>query len=158
MPQVTVAIVQGCAYGGALGLIACCDIAICHHKAQFCFSEVKLGLIPAVISPYIYRAIGQRYSRSLMLSAEVFQAQQAHQYGLIHQVCDDLSETQAHYQAQFKTHSTHAQRETKALLAYLDQKPIDHALIDYTVEAIARIRTHEDAQERMAKFLTRNKK
>tara|TARA_B100001094_G_scaffold279309_1_gene289385 strand:+ start:890 stop:1672 length:783 start_codon:yes stop_codon:yes gene_type:complete len=157
MPQVTIALVQGCAYGGALGLIACCDIAVCDPASRFCFSEVKLGLMPAVISPYINRAIGQRYSRALMLSAEVFHAQQAHHYGLIHRVCDDLAEMEAHYRTTCQEHSTHALQETKALLAHLDQKKIDHALIDDTVKAIAQIRTHQDAQERMASFLSRNK-
>ena len=92
-----------------------------------------------------------------MLSAEVFTAPQAHQYGLIHRVCDDLSAVETHYQTTVVQHSTHALQETKALLAHLDQKKINPELIDFTVEAIARIRTHEDAQERMARFLNRDK-
>ncbi len=83
-------LVQGAAFGGAVGLAACCDIVLATDKASFCLSEVKLGLIPAVISPYVVRAIGERQARRYFLSAEVFTAKQAQEYGLVHIVSDDV--------------------------------------------------------------------
>ncbi len=81
LPQVTIALVQGATYGGGIGLVASCDIAIATESARFCFSEVKLGLIPAIISPYIIAAIGERITRRYFLTAETFNAEQALQYG-----------------------------------------------------------------------------
>lgn len=81
----TIARVQGAAYGGAIGLIACCDIAIASDNARFCLSEVKLGLAPATIGPYVVEAIGARIAKKLFLTAEVFNAQQALSYQLIHE-------------------------------------------------------------------------
>ncbi len=88
-PLPTLVSVQGRAFGGALGLIACCDIALASNDARFCFSEVKLGLIPALISPYIQRAMGTRQARRYILSAETFNARRAEQLQLIHQCCGD---------------------------------------------------------------------
>ncbi|TMN46139.1 enoyl-CoA hydratase-related protein, partial [Pseudoalteromonas piscicida] len=85
-PHPTVCLVQGAAFGGALGLIACCDIAVATPDAKFCLSEVKLGLIPAVISPYVIRAIGERQARRYFLSAEIFTADKALGMGLIHEI------------------------------------------------------------------------
>ena len=76
----------GAAFGGALGLIACCDIALADKSAKFCLSEVKLGLIPAVISPYVINAMGERNARRYFLTAEVFNAEQAQTLGLIHEL------------------------------------------------------------------------
>ena len=81
----TIARVQGAAYGGAIGLIACCDIAIASENARFCLSEVKLGLAPATIGPYVVEAIGPRIAKKLFLTAEVFDAHQALNYQLIHE-------------------------------------------------------------------------
>src|SRR6185369_4470029 len=80
----TIALVHGAAYGGGVGLVACCDIAIATVRAAFCLSEVKLGLIPAVISPYVVAAIGPRAARRYFQSAEIFNAVEAHRLGLVH--------------------------------------------------------------------------
>src|SRR5690606_33280600 len=90
-----IGLVQGAAFGGAVGLAACCDIVIATEKSSFCLSEVKLGLIPAVISPYVVRAIGERQARRYFISAEVFTAKQAQEYGLVHIVCDDVDAMEA---------------------------------------------------------------
>jgi methylglutaconyl-CoA hydratase len=82
MPQPTIARVQGAAFGGAVGLISCCDIAVAEHNASFCLSEVKIGLIPATISPYVIRAIGERASKRYFITAERFSAEQALLLGL----------------------------------------------------------------------------
>jgi len=84
--KLTLAIVQGNAFGGGVGLIACCDIVLASEQAKFCFSEVKLGLIPAVISPYIIKTIGARHSRRYFASGELFDATKAKQIQLIHEV------------------------------------------------------------------------
>src|SRR5579872_4401364 len=80
----TIALVHGAAFGGGVGLVACCDIAIAAESASFCLSEVKLGLIPAVISPYIVAAMGQRAARRYCLTGERFDAKEAHRIGLVH--------------------------------------------------------------------------
>lgn len=84
----TLARVQGPAYGGGLGLIACCDIAVAASDVTFCFSEVRLGIVPAVISPYVIAAIGERYARRYLLSAERFDASEARRIGLIHEIAE----------------------------------------------------------------------
>lgn len=86
----TVAIIQGPAYGGGVGLIACCDIVIAHEKASFTLSEVKLGLVAATIAPYVINAIGQRQARRYLLSAELFSSKDALNLGLVHEICNDL--------------------------------------------------------------------
>src|SRR5690606_19141727 len=82
----TIARVQGAAFGGGVGLVACCDIAIAADTASFCLSEVRLGLIPAVISPYVVTAIGERAARRYFVTAERFDAREAHRLGLVHEV------------------------------------------------------------------------
>ena len=86
LPQPTIARVQGAAFGGALGLIACCDMAVAQTNASFCLSEVKIGLIPAVISPYVIQAIGERAARRYFVTAERFRADEAYRLGLIHEL------------------------------------------------------------------------
>ncbi|MCF1439873.1 MAG: enoyl-CoA hydratase-related protein, partial [Shewanella sp.] len=94
-PCPTLALVNGAAFGGALGLICACDIAIATPAASFCLSEVKLGLIPAAISPYVLRAMGERQARRYMLSAEKFDADTALSLGLIHELNEDLAQAEA---------------------------------------------------------------
>jgi methylglutaconyl-CoA hydratase len=86
-PHPTIAVVQGAAFGGGVGLVSCCDIALASDKASFCLSEVKLGLVPAVISPYVIAAIGARQAQRYFLSAERFDAQTAYHLGLVQQLC-----------------------------------------------------------------------
>ena len=86
LPQPTIARVQGAAYGGAVGLVSCCDIAIAGDRASFCLSEVKIGLVPATISPYVIRAIGERAARRYFVTAERFDAARAADLGLVSEV------------------------------------------------------------------------
>src|SRR3712207_7659653 len=86
LPKPTLALVQGAAYGGGVGLVACCDLAVAPERASFCLSEVKLGLTPPTISPYVVNAIGARWARRLFQTAEVFTAARAREIGLVHEV------------------------------------------------------------------------
>lgn len=155
-PLPTLVSVQGRAFGGALGLIACCDIALASNDAQFCFSEVKLGLIPALISPYIQRAIGMRQARRYMLSAETFSARQAEQLQLVHQCCGDSQglalETERMLTVLLKT-APQASRAAKRLLLDSRESRLDDELIDETVRRIAQIRTSAEGQEGLRAFL-----
>src|SRR3546814_3995299 len=88
MAKPTIALVQGPAYGGGVGLVACCDVAIAVEDAKFCLSEVKLGLIPAVISPYVVATIGESAARRYFLTADTFSSWEAQRLGLVHEVVD----------------------------------------------------------------------
>lgn len=157
LPIPTISMVQGPAYGGGLGLIACCDIAVCNQKARFCFSEVKLGLAPAVISPYVIQAIGERAARRYFLSAEVFGPQEALQLGLIHQTTEDdtLEATVNALTEQFLNNSPTAIRETKKLIAMVSKRDIGKDTIDATVELIARLRVSPEGQAGLNAFLNK---
>jgi methylglutaconyl-CoA hydratase len=154
-PAPTLALVQGAAFGGAVGLVACCDIAMASDKASFCLSEVKIGLIPAVISPYVVRAIGERASRRYLLSAERFFAAEALQLGLLHQV---VSEDELHgvSDAMVQTllaNSPAAVRAAKALIFTVANQPTTQVLIDETSRRIAAIRVSKEGQEGLSAFL-----
>ena len=115
----TIAKVNGSAYGGGVGLVACCDIAIGAEGAKFSLSEVKLGLVPAVISPYVVAAIGARQARRYFLSAEVFEAAEALRIGLVTQVVPDgaLEETAAARAAEIARHPSSGIAATKSVIA-----------------------------------------
>jgi methylglutaconyl-CoA hydratase len=150
----TIARVNGSAYGGGVGLVACCDIAIGVDGAKFSLSEVKLGLVPAVISPYVIAAIGARQARRLFVSAEVIDAAEAQRIGLLHQCVpgdglDTAVERALHFLAKG---GPQAQREAKrlALGAGID----DAAAIDARNAAlIARLRVSPEGQEGIGAFL-----
>lgn len=154
-PAPTLAIVQGAAFGGAVGLVACCDIAIASDKASFCLSEVKIGLIPAVISPYVVRAIGERASRRYFLTAERFFAAEALHLGLLHQL---VSEDELHgvSDAMVQTllaNSPAAVKAAKDLIFTVANQPTTQALIDETSRRIAQIRVSGEGQEGLSAFL-----
>lgn len=155
----TVALVQGAAFGGGVGLVACCDIAIASEAATFSLSEVKLGLIPAVISPYVVAAMGPRAARRFILTAERFSAQQALHHGLVHEVvpADRLEETARHFLDHLAQGGPRAQADAKDLVLSLAGRPIDRALVEETAERIARIRVGEEAREGLAAFLEKRK-
>ncbi|MCH8538054.1 MAG: enoyl-CoA hydratase/isomerase family protein [Alkalimonas sp.] len=156
-PKPTIAVVQGAAFGGAVGLLACCDIAIADAKASFCLSEVKIGLIPAVISPYVIRAIGERASRRYFITAERFFAEEALRLGLLHQIVenDSLEDITQQLCQQLLQNSPAAVSAAKTLIADVSQRPIDAQLISHTTEAIARIRVSAEGQEGLTAFLTK---
>lgn len=156
-PKPTIAMVQGAAFGGAVGLVACCDIAIADPKASFCLSEVKIGLIPAVISPYVIRAIGERASRRYFITAERFFADEALRLGLVHQVAesDSLDDSVQLLTKQLLQNSPAAVSAAKALIATVSQQAIDEPVITKTTEAIAQIRVSAEGQEGLTAFLTK---
>lgn len=153
----TIALVQGNAYGGALGLIACCDVVLSSPHALYCFSEVKLGLIPAVISPYIMATIGFSQTRRYFITAERFSAHEALNIGLIHLLSDNLMEDGLHLAKQIAQNSPAAIKQIKALLHATVNRPIDDTLIQQTAEAIARSRVSKEGQEGLNAFLEKRK-
>lgn len=155
MPQPTLARVQGAAFGGGVGLVAACDIALASDRASFCLSEVKLGLIPAVISPYVLAAIGERQARRYMLTAERFTAAEALRIGLIHQLCaaDELAQETERICRQLLQNGPQALRETKRLIRDVAGKPIDHPLRALTAERIASARASDEGRAGLSAFL-----
>ena len=153
----TIARVNGSAYGGGVGLIACCDLAIGVPEAKFALSEVKLGLVPAVISPYVVAAIGPRHARRSFTSGEVFDAAEALRIGLLHQVSDaatldDAVDRALHFLAKG---GPIAQREAKLLaLRAAGMTPESQLAVDTTNAAlIARLRVSPEGQEGLTAFL-----
>jgi len=158
-PKPTIALVQGAAYGGGVGLIACCDIAIASKQALFCLSEVKLGLIPAVISPYVIEAIGARAARRFMLTAERFSAEQACRLGLVHQVVEaqELDKTLDSMLEFLLAAGPAAQAAAKDLIRAVSNQPIDSDIIQNCAQRIARIRATSEAREGLDAFLEKRK-
>ncbi|MCG9730856.1 enoyl-CoA hydratase-related protein [Shewanella sp. Isolate13] len=151
-PKPTIALVQGAAFGGALGLICCSDIAIANQRASFCLSEVKLGLIPAVISPYVTRAMGQRAARRYMLTAERFNAQKALELQIIHEIDDELEIAAQPIIAALLSNSPQGMAWVKTLLSTLENGVIDQDTLEHTSERIARIRVSDEGQEGLNAF------
>jgi methylglutaconyl-CoA hydratase len=152
----TIALVQGPTYGGGVGLVACCDIALATRQATFCLSEVKLGLMPAVISPYLVAAIGERACRRYFLSAEPFDAFEAHRLGLIHEVLEDEEELQARGAALSGTllrNGPRAMAAAKELIAAVANRQLDAALIADTAQRIADQRASAEGREGLSAFL-----
>lgn len=156
-PKPTLAIVHGNVYGGGCGLVACCDMVIAAENTSFCFSEVKLGLIPAIISPYIIQKMGESVARYYFLTAEKFNAERAMQSGLVHQVVpySKLSDKQHDLEQQILANSPNALRTCKHLLEYLAQSPDEQDCLKETTNMIAKIRLSDDAQKRLSKFLSK---
>ncbi|MFL6657012.1 MAG: enoyl-CoA hydratase/isomerase family protein [Massilia sp.] len=158
-PKPVVAKVQGDCYAGGMGLVAACDIAVVASGASFCLSEVKLGLIPATISPYVIKAMGENAARRYFLTAEKFSAQEAHRIGFAHDVVGSEA-LDAHVDAIVKalvTSSPNAVREAKVLVREVTGKSVDSALVVDTAERIARIRASEEGREGVASFLEKRK-
>lgn len=154
LPQPTIAKVQGAAFGGAVGLASCCDIVIASEKASFCLSEVKLGLIPATISPYVVNAIGLKASRRYFQTAERFFAAKAEQIGLVDEVVspDALDEATNALIKQLLTNGPVATREAKQLAFDVAYQPINNELMQETSKRIAAIRVSEEGQEGLTAF------
>jgi methylglutaconyl-CoA hydratase len=157
LPKPTLALVQGAAYGGGVGLIAACDVAIAADSALFAFTEVKLGLVPAVISPYVIAAIGQRAARRYFLTAERFDAAEALRLGLVHKLVPewDLRPAAAGLLATLAGNSIAAMAAAKRLIRAVAGRPIDELLTQETAREIAAIRASGDAQRRISAFLNR---
>ncbi len=158
-PRPTVARVQGDVYAGGVGLVAACDMAVSVDTAQYCLSEVKIGLIPATISPYVIRAMGARAAHRWFLTAERFSAAEAHRIGFVHEVVP-AGELDARVQALASTLAAagpQAVRACKRLLHDVAGHDITPALVQHTVEAIADIRASDEGREGVRAFLEKRK-
>jgi len=151
----TIARVHGAVYGGGVGLVACCDIAVASDSAVFSLSEVRLGLIPAVISPYVIAAIGARAARRWFLTAERFDAAEAWRSGLIHQVTPPLGLDDAvdALLARLREGAPGAQSAAKDLIFAVANRPVTEALIADTARRIATLRAGEEGREGIKAFL-----
>src|SRR5258706_9100655 len=156
----TIARVQGAAYGGGVGLVACCDIAVAAQEATFALSEAKLGLIPAVISPYVIAAIGERAARRYFVTAERFDAAEAWRLGLVHELAateGDLDEKVGLVVDALLACGPVAQREAKELIRAVAGRPVTSELIQDTAERIAKIRSSPEGREGVAAFLEKRR-
>lgn len=151
----TIARVQGAAYGGALGLICACDIAVASESARFCLSEARLGLVPAVISPYVVRAMGARAARRYFLTTEVMSSQTAQRFNIIHEVVaeDTLEIKVDEFCGHLRRCGPQALRASKQLVADVEDEFPSPDLQEKTVGLIARLRTSDEGQEGLAAFL-----
>ncbi|SEL53117.1 methylglutaconyl-CoA hydratase [Colwellia chukchiensis] len=154
LPQPTIAKVQGAAFGGAVGLASCCDIVLASDKASFCLSEVKLGLIPATISPYVVNAIGQKACRRYFQTAERFFADKAQQLGLVDEIYPLASlDTEVENMVQtLLANGPLAVRQAKQLAFDVAYQAIDTPLIEMTSQRIASIRVSKEGQEGLGAF------
>jgi methylglutaconyl-CoA hydratase len=155
LPKPTVALVQGPAYGGGVGLVACCDIAIASESASFCLTEVKLGLTPATISPYVVNAIGTRHARRCFTTAEVIPATHARAIGLVHEVvpADGLAQAGENVLAALLQGAPGAQAAAKDLVFLCEGRAVDAALAEQTSHRIAERRASDEGREGIAAFL-----
>ncbi len=160
-PQPTLALVNGAAFGGAVGLIAACDIAVASTGARFSLSEVRLGLVPAMISPFVLRALGPRQARRWCLTGEVMDAATARRIGLVHEVADEpaLEGAAEAVLGALLAGAPGAQGEIKRLLRHVSGRSdaVDAALLADTARWIARVRAGGEAREGLTAFLERRK-
>jgi len=158
-PRPTIAAVQGDVFAGGMGLVAACDMAVSVRTSTYCLSEVKLGLIPATISPYVIRAMGARAAHRYFLTAERFSADEAHRIGFVHELVDaDALDAKVGELAQaLVSASPAAVRACKRLVQDVAERAIDEALIAATVEGIAEIRASDEGREGVASFLQKRK-
>ncbi len=157
LPQPTIARVQGAAFGGAVGLVSCCDMAVASDRASFSLSEVKIGLIPATISPFVIRAMGERACRRYFITGERFDARRAHQLGLVSEVVaeEEMDSAVAAMLEHVLANGPGAVRAAKQLVADFAGREITDALAEDSCERIARIRVSDEGQEGLAAFLNK---
>lgn len=156
IPALTVALVEGGAFGGGVGLAAACDMAIAVNGAKFAFSEVKLGLVAATISPYVVAAIGPRRARRLFSTGEVFSAEQALAFGLVDEVVDGaeaLAAAKQRIAGQMLACAPGAVEASKQLVAHIIGRHLDQALMDHTARLIAARRVSDEGQAGVRAFL-----
>lgn len=157
LPKPTIGLIHGNAFGGGVGLAACCDITIAEETAQFCLSEVRIGIIPSVIAPYVIAAMGQNQSRRYFLTAERFDGKTAERVGLIDEAVPvgKLDEACENLIAELWNGAPGAQARGKKLILDIFGKPIDDAVIQHTVEQIAEARASEEGKEGLSAFLNK---
>jgi len=152
----TVARVQGATLGGGVGLVAVCDVAVAVEAAQFAFTEVRLGLVPAIVGPYVVAAIGERAARRYWLTGEPFSAAEARRLGLVADLAPDepaLDATVELLLERLAGNSPAAMAEAKALLRSLRGRPIEGALVEESARTLARVRASPEGREGVAAFL-----
>jgi len=159
MPQPTIARVHGPAFAGGTGLVAACDIAVGTPEAKFCFSEAKLGLSPATISPYVIRAIGERMARRYFLTAEVFGAEEAHRIGLLSALVSpsDLDKEVSSMVKHLLAGGPEAHVKIKDLIRAVTGRRVDDALSADTAKRIAEVRVSPEGREGIASFLEKRR-
>lgn len=157
-PAPVVGRIHGAAVAGATGLVACCDVAVAASDTIFAFTEVRIGLVPAVISPYVVRKVGYAFARSAFLTAERFSAQRAYEAGLVHRVVDasELDATVGEYVKAFLAASPSAVAKTRDLLDRIVGKP-PAEVKQLTIDTIAEARTSADGQEGVTAFLEKRR-
>ncbi|HLF23841.1 MAG TPA: enoyl-CoA hydratase-related protein [Burkholderiales bacterium] len=155
----TIACVRGAARGGGVGLVSACDIAIAERGATFRLSEVKLGIVPAMISPFVIGAIGRRYAHRYMLSGEEFDAAEAYRIGLVHDICEEpeLNAVVGRMLANLYSSGPNAMVAIKKLIPRVAAARTDEGLMEMLSERIAAIRTTTEAQEGLSAFLEKRK-
>jgi methylglutaconyl-CoA hydratase len=156
----TIARVCGSAYGGGVGLVAACDIAVASQESTFSLSEVRLGLVPAVVSPYVVAAIGERAARRYFLTGERFDAAEAWRLGLVHEIGRDEDEVDGKVGDlvyALLACGPVAQREAKELIRAVANRPLTSELIQDTAERIARLRASPEGREGVAAFLEKRR-
>lgn len=158
-PKPTIALVNGSTFGGGIGLVAASHIVIAASNARFCFSEVKLGLIPAVITPYVINAISARTARYYYLTAQIFDAYKAKDIGLCHEIVapSELDETLKVMLANLKQNGPIALRETNVYLNQFENIDITWDVATLSSEKIAKLRRSNEGQEGMRAFLEKRK-
>lgn len=152
----TIVRVQGPAYGGGLGLIAACDIAVATYDALFALTEVKLGILPGVVCPYVLAAIGERHCRRYMLTAERFSAAEAYRLGLLHEIVpgeEQLDEAIGEIIDNLLKNGPNAQAECKALIRAISGQPIDESISEETAQRVTRVHASPEGKEGLAAFL-----
>ena len=155
----TIARVQGAAFGGAVGLISCCDIALASSNASFALSEVKIGLVPSTISPYVIAAIGERHAKRYFMTAERFDANTALQIDLVHEAVEKslLDDKVEQLITAILSNGPEAVVAAKQLVFAVSGKAVDSSLIEHTCEVIAGIRVSAQGQEGLSAFLDKRK-
>lgn len=158
-PKPTVARVQGPAFAGGLGLVTACDIAVASYEAKFCLTEVRIGLIPAMISPYVIRAMGQRAASRYFLTAEVFDAAEAYRLGVVQEIvpAEELDAAVNGMLGNLLVAGPRAMAETKRLIRDVSGRPVDDALARDTAQRIAQARASDEGREGIASFLEKRK-
>jgi methylglutaconyl-CoA hydratase len=155
----TIARVHGHAFAGGMGLVSACDIVVASFEAEFCLSEVRIGLIPATIGPYVVAAMGARASHRYMLTGERFTAAEAYRLGLAHEITppEKLDEKIDEILIHLVTGGSAAHAGTKSLIDLITRSPLDQALIEETAKRIAGVRASEEGKEGIQSFLEKRK-
>lgn len=157
LPKPTIALAHGHVFGGGVGLVAACDIAIAASETKFCLSEVRIGLIPSIIAPYVITAIGERQARRYFQTAEIFNGGEARRIGLVHEVVflQELDKKAIEIIKSIKIGAPEARAMGKALIQDISKRLIDDDVIDLTVRKIAEARASDEGKAGLSAFLNK---